>query len=84
MPAERNVRQRDLEGIVKKTVEEKVEEMFKKAAVVKKRGRRVGGKARSGPKPTDICHACKDQGHWTRNCPSLNGKEASSEPRNQP
>ena len=35
MPAENNVRQSDLEGIVKKTVEEKVEEMFKKAAVLK-------------------------------------------------
>ena len=75
MPAERNVRQSDLEGIVKKTVEEKLEEMLKKAAVVKKGGRRVGGKARPGPKPTDICRACKGQGHWPRSCPSLNRKE---------
>ena len=80
----RNVAQSDLEGIVKKRVEEKVDEMFKKAAVVKKGGRRVGGKARPGPKPTDICHSCKGQGHWARSCPSLNGKEAGSGSRNQP
>ena len=42
MPAERNGRQSDVEGIVKRTVEEKVQEMFKKAAVVKKGGKRVG------------------------------------------
>ena len=73
MPAERNVRQSDLEGIVKKTVEEKLEKMFKKAAVVKEGGRRVGSKARPGPKLTDNCHACKGQGHWARSFPSLNG-----------
>ena len=84
MPAESNLAQSDLEGIVKKTVEEKVDEMFKKAAVVKKGGRRVGGKARPGPKPTDICHAWKGQGHWARSCPSLNGKEVGSGPQKQP
>ena len=49
MLAKRNLRQSDLYGIVKRTVEEKVKEMFKKAAVVKKGGRRVGGKARPAP-----------------------------------
>ncbi len=28
-----------------------------------------GFQARGGPKSTDVCRACKKQGHWARSCP---------------
>ncbi|CAB3984979.1 Hypothetical predicted protein [Paramuricea clavata] len=67
MPVYKSKEHGDLEDIVQRTVEQKVEEMFKKAAVVKKGGKRMGGRVRPGPEPTDICRACKGQGRWTRN-----------------
>jgi hypothetical protein len=54
--------------VVQRTVEKKVEEMFKKAAAIKKRDKRMEGRIR----------------HWARNCPSLNEKEAGLGPRHQP
>ena len=76
MPVYKSKEHGDLEDIVQRTVEQKVEEMFKMAGVVKKGGKRMGGRVRPGPKPTDICRACKGQGHWALNCPSLNENEA--------
>ena len=84
MPVYKSKEHGDLEEIVQRTVEQKVEEMFKMAGVVKKGGKRMGGRVRPGPKPTDICRACKGQGHWARNCPSLNENEAGPGPRHQP
>ena len=63
MPVYKSKEHGDLDDIVQRTVEQKVEEMFKKAAVVKKGGKHMGGRVRPGPKPTDICRACKGQGH---------------------
>ena len=84
IPAEKDKEYGGLEDVVQRTVEKKVEEMFKKAAVIKKGGNRVGGRIRPGPKPTDVCKACKGVGHWARNCPSLNEKEAGLGPQHQP
>jgi hypothetical protein len=41
MPVYKSKEHGDLEDIVQSTVEQKVEEMFKKAAVVKKGGKRM-------------------------------------------
>ena len=62
--AEKDKEHGGVEDIVQRTVEKKVEEMFQKAAVIKKGRKRVGGRIRPGPKPTDICKACKGVGHW--------------------
>ena len=57
-------------------VEQKLDEILKNqrtlhAAAVRKGGKRVSGRQRPGPKPTDICRACNGQGHWARSCPSF-------------
>ena len=69
-------------------LENKVDEILKnqctfQAAAVRKGGRRVGGKQRPGPRPSDICGGCNGQGHWARSCPSLNGGEADRRPQVQ-
>ena len=38
----------------------------------KKDGKSVAGsekKTKAGPKPDTMCHYCKGEGHWKRNCP---------------
>ena len=70
-------------------VEQKLDEILKNqrtlhAAAVRKGGKRVSGRQRPGPKPTDICRACNGQGHWARSCPSLNEGGAGRRPQAQP
>lgn len=77
-----------LEDIVHQQVEQKLDEILKTqrtlTAAVRKGGKRVSWKQRPGPKPTDICRACKGLGHWARSCPSLNEGRAGHRPQDQP
>ena len=52
-----------MEGDVQSSLEHKLDEILKnqrtlQAAAVKKRGKRIAGRQRPGPKPSDICRAC--------------------------
>ena len=73
----------EIEEMVNKTVELKLEEFRSSqgplsAAV--RRGGRWTGRQRPGPKPTDVCRACNGRGHWARSCPTLNGRGAGLGP----
>ena len=78
-----------VEEAVQSSLENKLEEILKnqctlQAAAVKKGGKRLAGKQRPGPKPSDICRACNGRGHWARSCPSLNEGGAGRRPPVQP
>ena len=78
----------EIEEIVSRTVEQKLEQLAGSSqgplsAAVRRGGKRTG-RWRPGPRPTDVCRACKGRGHWARSCPTLNESGAGQGPRFQP
>lgn len=87
-PTRANKQASEIEEIVNRTVEEKLEQMSRSshgpgAAAVRRGGKR-SGRQRPGPKSTDVCRACNGLGHWARSCPTLNERGAGRGPRHQP
>ena len=77
----------DIEEMVNKTVELKLEEFRSSQgplSVAVHRGGKRTGRQRPGPKPTDVCRARNGRGHWARSCSTLNGSGAGQGPRHQP
>lgn len=87
-PTGANKQVSEIEEIVNRTVEEKLEQIGRSsqgplAAAVQRVGKRTG-RQRPGPKSTDVCRACNGLGHWARNCPTLNERGAGRGPLHQP